>query len=204
MDYERLKNSVKGIEMPDEMRARIIRNCEWKILHEPEENTMNHNIADRWLKKPAAVAAALCLCLAGITAAASGRLGFFKDITNWNGAVVGTQYEQASDEIEITVSADQNGITVCAVVIDPAAAPYSEIETLGIESYKIVDMSGKVIVEGEKTELFELAGGKSIITIPSDNIGSGEYKIVITAFVGAAKADQPLQISGIWECAFSL
>lgn len=205
MDYKRLKNSVKKIEMSDEMRARIIRNCEWKTLYETEENTMNQSKTNKYFKKPAVAAAvlSLCLCFTGV-AVAAGRSGFFKDITNWKGDVVGTKYEQASEEIKATVSVDKNEITVHAVVVDPAAVPYSEIDTFGIESYKIIDMSGKVIVKGERTELFDLISGEAEITIPSDNIGSGEYKIVITAFVGAKKADQPLQINGTWECDFSL
>lgn len=45
----------------------------------------------------------LCLCLTGVTAlAATGKLqGFFSDITGWNGAVVGTSYEQATKELEV-------------------------------------------------------------------------------------------------------
>ena len=204
MDYERLKNAVKKIEMSEEMRVRIIRNCESKTSYETEERAMNKGRAGKWFKNPAVAAAVLSLCLCFTGAAAAGDSGFFKDITNWIGAVVGTKYEQASDEIRITVSADENAITVHVVIVDPAAVPYREIETFGIESYKITDRSGRVIVKGERTELFDLIGGESEITIPLDNMGSGEYKIVITAFVGAAKADQPLQINGTWECDFSL
>lgn len=205
MDYERLKNAVKKVEMSDEIRARIIRNCELTNSDEMEENTMNKTKRNRWFKKPTVTVAvvSLCLCFAGV-AAAAGRFGFFKNITNWKGAVVGTEYEQASDEIKVTVSADESEITVRAVLADPAAVPYSEIETFGIESYKIMDMSGKVIVKGERTELFALIDGESEITIPSSDIGSGEYKIVIAAFVGARKGDQPLPINGAWECDFSL
>lgn len=205
MDYEKLKISVKKIEMSDEMRARIIRNCQSKTLYEAEEITMNKSKTNRWFKKPVSVAAVVSLCLCfTVAAAAAGYFGFFKDITNWNGAIVGTQYEQASDEIEVTVACDENEITVCAVMVDPTVAPYSELETFGIESYKIIDMSGKVIVEGEEIELVELVNGKSNITIPLDNVGSGDYRLVITAFVGAKKADQPLQFNGKWECEFSL
>ncbi len=47
----------------------------------------------------------VCISLTGVTTlAATGTLqGFFKDIMGWNGAVVGTIYEQASDEIELSV-----------------------------------------------------------------------------------------------------
>ena len=205
MNYEKLKNSVRKIEMSDEMRVRIIRNCQSITLYETEEITMNKNKTKGWLKKSVSVAAVVSLCLCfTVVAAATGNLGFFKDITNWNGAIVGTRYEQASDEIDVTVTCDENEIIVCAVMVNPAVAPYSELETFGIESYKIINMSGKVIVEGEETELVELVNGESEITIPLDNIGSGDYKLVITAFIGVQKADQPLQINGTWECEFSI
>ncbi len=165
---------------------------------------MNKNNTNSWFKKPASVAAvvSLCLCFTA-AAAAAGYFGFFQDITNWNGAIVGTQYEQASDEIEVSIVSEENEITVYAVMVHPASVPYSELETLGIQSYKIVDMSGKTIVEGEETELFEVVNGKAEITVPLDHVSSGDYKLIITAFVGAKKADQPLQINGTWECAFS-
>lgn len=150
-----------------------------------------------------AAAVSLLLCFTAVAAAAV-HFGFFKDITNWKGAVVSTKYEQASEEIEVTVVSGEKEITVCAVMVNPAVVPYSEIETFGIERYKIVDMSGETIINGEKTELFELVNGKSEITIPLNNISRGDYKLVITAFVGTKKADQPLQINGTWECEFSL
>jgi len=36
-----------------------------------------------------------------------------------------------------------------------------------------------------------------------DDLASGEYRLMINAFVGSKKADQPLVISGTWECGFS-
>lgn len=204
MDHKRLKSSVEKIEMSEEMRTRIIRNCESQILYETAENTMHKSKSDIRFKKPAVAAAVLFFFLCSAGTAAAGRLGLFKDITDWKGAIVGTKYEQASDEIKTEVFVEENGITVRAVVVDPTVVPYSEMETFGIENYKIIDRSGKVIVKGERTEMSDLIGGVSEITVPSDHIGSGEYKIVITAFVGAKKGDQPLRIDGTWECDFSL
>ena len=67
-----------------------------------------------------------------------------------------------------------------------------------------MDLSGNVIVEGERTDLSEIINGEAEITISLDQISSGNYKLVINAFVGSKKADQPLQINGTWECAFSI
>lgn len=205
MDYEKLKKTVRKIEMPDEMRERIIRNCQSMAACGEGEIAINKERPGGWLKKPVSVAAvaALCLCFT-VAASAASHSGFFRDIVRWDGAVVGNSYENATDEIEVAAAAGEGGITVCAVMNYPATVPYSELETLGIESYKIIDSSGNVVVDGKRTELFELSGGKSKIKIPLENIGSGEYKLEIAAFVGAKKADQPLQINGKWECAFSL
>jgi len=204
MNYEKLKNSVKKIALSEEMRARIIRNCESKPLYGAEEIRMNNHKTNSWFKTPISVAAVVSLCLCITVAAATGYLGFFKDITNRSGAVVGTQYEQASDEIGVAVVSGESEITVCAVMVNPAVAPYSELETLGIESYQIVDMSGRVIIEGKRTEFFEIVNGEAEVKIPLESIINGNYKLVITAFVGSKTADQPLKISGTWECEFSV
>ena len=144
-----------------------------------------------------------CLCLT-ITVAAAGSRGFFKDITDRHGTVIGTQYQQASDEIEVSVMPAQNELTVLAVMANPDVIPYNELEFLGIESYQIVDLSGNVIVEGDRTDLSEIVNGETEIKISLDHISSGNYKLVINAFVGSKKADQPLQINVTWECAFSI
>ena len=204
MDYEKLKDSVNKIEMSDEMRARMIQNCQSKALYETERSTMNKYKTNGRLKKPVSVAAviSLCLCLT-LAAAAAGTSGFFKDITRWNGAIIGTQYEQATNEIAVNVISGVNEITVCAFMLNPDIAPYSELETFGIESYQIVDSSGNVIVEGDQTELFTITNSEAEMKIPLDNIAQGDYRLVINAFVGGKKADQPLKISGTWECEFS-
>lgn len=204
MDYEKMKNSVKNIEMSDEMRARVIRNCQSKNLCKTEEITINRNKSNSWFKKslPVTAVVSLFLCFT-ITAAAAENSGLFKDIINWKRDIVGAEYEQASDEIKVNVISGENEIIVCAEIINPTVVPYSELETLGIDKYKIVNMSGKVIVEENCTEHFEAVNGKAEIKIPMENISGGDYKLVITAFVGGKKADQPLPIRGTWECEFS-
>lgn len=65
-------------------------------------------------------------------------------------------------------------------------------------------MSGNVVVERERTELFEIANGEVEVKIPLENITSGDYELMISAFVGSKTANQPLKISGTWECQFSI
>lgn len=205
MDYDKLKNAIKSIEMPEETKARIIENCKLNDTHETEEIKMNRNTAKKDFKKPilAALAAALFVCFA-LGAAAAGRSGFFSDIVRWNGAVIGTQYENATEEIGAEVIAAENGVvTVSAVLLKADAAPYSEEESLGIGSYKIIDAEGNVIAKGDSTEFAEIANGMAEIEIPAEGLSEGEYKLIISSFIGVKKADQPLNIYGEWECEFS-
>mgnify|MGYP003295863574 CR=1 FL=1 len=205
MDYRKLKNAAESITMPEEMKARIAKNCKVQIRNTMEEHTMKTNKNRFFVRKPAAVFAALAICLSlSVTAlAATGVLqGFFRDITNNRGAVVGTSYEQATDEISVDVSVNGNELTALATFADPQKMPYSEAEKLGIVAYQIVDANGKVVKEGA-VESTEIVNGQAAVSIQLDDIGSGSYKLVITAFVAEKKADQPLNINGAWECAFS-
>lgn len=188
--------------MSKEMQERIVRKC----YVEMEEEIMNTNITKKTTRKSmvAVAALALCFCLTGVTAlAATGKLqGFFKDITDWSGAVTGTTYEQATDEIEMSIGQVSDMLTIEFTMVDPNVAPYVFFEAFGVESYKIVAQDGKVLVEGEKTEMVEINDGKINLSISVGSLASGEYKLVVSKLVGSSKADQPLVISGKWECEF--
>ena len=146
----------------------------------------------------------LCLGLTGVTAlATAGKLeGYFKDIIRIDGAVIGTSYEQATDEIELKVIDVSNELTVEVTMLNPKTVPYSTFELFGIEKYKIVNMDNKVIVEGVTTEMVEIVGDKVNVNISLENIAGGEYKLMVSELVGSSKADQPLVMSGEWECEF--
>lgn len=49
----------------------------------------------------------------------------------------------------------------------------------------------------------EIVEGKAKIIIPTDTLVPGEYKLIVDEFVGEKKADQPLVMSGNWECKFT-
>ena len=204
MMMELLAKKINEIEMPEAMQERIIRNCHDKFSK--AENNMNNRAKYYFIRKPLVAAASLvlCFCLAGgVVLAATGHLqGFFKDITKWSGTVTGTEYEQATDEIKISIVKATDGVTVLVTIIYPDMVPYSELELLGIEEYEIVDQSGKVVMEGETTEMFEILDGKANVTLPFENVPGGNYKVVVSGFVGSHKGDQPLVISGNWECEF--
>ena len=157
-----------------------------------------------WFRKPAAAVAVMAICLCcTLGAAAAGASGYFEDVFGRNGAVVGTRYEQATDEIAVNVVPGENEVFVEAVFRKPEAFPYRELETLGIDTYRIVDMEGNVVMEGEQTEMLPIVNGEVKFQIPLEDLPGGEYKLVVDAFVGDKKAEQPLPISGIWACEFT-
>ena len=196
-----LVKKVTEIEMPDDMQQRIIRNCR----NEMEKKTVKNT--NTFFKRPTVAVAsfALCLCLAGVSAlAATGKLeGHFKDIKNWNGAVVGTSYEQATDEVELNAIDATDELTVELIMLKPNDPPYSIFQTFGIEEYKIVDANGNTVIENEILEMPMVDGSTATVKIPLNDISEGTYKLVVSKLIGGAKAEQPLVLSGNWECEFA-
>ena len=202
MDYEKLKTAAETITMPEEMKRRIIRNCKAET---GKEIIMKSNKRNAFFRKPAAglVAALLCLSLSVAALAAAGTTqGFFRDITNWAGAVVGTSYQQATDEIDMSVTVNGDELTVMTAFADPQMIPYRYTEKLGIAAYQILDANGKVVKEGA-AESAKIANGQAAISIQLDGIANGNYNLIVTTFVSEKKADQPLNIHGNWEGPFT-
>lgn len=202
MGEQMIKTAAEKIRMNTQMKHRIIQNCSMKLSNQMEENTMKHR---NNVRKPVAVLAALAICLTlSVTVLATTGIGrgFFRDITNWQGAIVGTSYEQATDEIGMRVTVNGNELTVLATFSIPQEFPYREIEKLGIAAYRIVDANGRAVKEGT-AEATEVISGQTAILIPMEDIDSGDYKLIVTAFVAEKKAEQPLNLNGHWECEFT-
>ena len=205
MEFENLKSAAKKISMPEEMKERIVRNCQKQIENTMEEHTMNNCKSTSLFRKPAVVLAALAVCLSlSVTALAdTGVLrGYFRDITHFSGAIVGTSYEQATDEIHMDVTVSGDELTVLAAFAAPHKFPYRETELLGIAEYRILDAEGKVVQEGATDRSCPVVNGQAAVVIGLKGLESGSYKLMVTAFVSEKKADQPLKIHGSWECAF--
>lgn len=197
MNKNEFVNKIREIEMPKDMQQRIIEKC----YMETEKKRMK-----KMFKRPMVAAAsfALCVCLTGVTAlAATGKLeGFFRDIKRWDGAVVGTSYEQATDEVDMKVVNITDELIVEFTMLKPDTAPYSFFEIFGINEYKIVDEDGNMVMENEPVEMSAMEN-KVTLKIPLNTISEGTYTLVVSKLVGSAKADQPLVISGTWECEFT-
>lgn len=197
MDEKKFVNKIREIEMPKDMQQRMIENC----YIETEKKNMS-----KMFKRPmvAVASLALCICVTGVTAlAATGKLeGYFKDIKRWDGAVVGTSYEQATKEVEVSIINVTDQLIVEITMLDPNVAPYSETDMLGIEEYKITDANGNTIVENEELKTAIVESDSVIVTVPVKNLSEGEYTLVVSKLVSEKKADQPLSLSGTWECDF--
>lgn len=196
MDKKIFVNKIKEIEMPKDMQQRIIENC----YIETEKKSM------KTIKRPMVAVAsfAICVCLTGVSAlAAIGKLdGFFRDIKRWDGTVVGTSYEQATDEVELNIVEVTDKLVVEITMVNSNTAPYSFFEILGIKDYRIVDANDNVIVENKNLEMSVISGDKIYINVPLENVDDGEYTLMVNELVGSAKADQPLVLTGTWECDF--
>ena len=198
METKKLKEKLNEIEMPREMQERIMENCYMKM----EEKKMSK--VNKRTPMAAAASFVVCLVLTGVTAlAATGKLGgFFKDIVRWDGAVTGTTYDQATDEVELRITEVADALTIEMTLLQPNAAPYSAFDVVGIGEYKVMDTNGKTVLKGEATDSAEIAEGKVTVQIPLEHISGGKYKLVVTEMIGSKKADQPLVMSGNWECDF--
>ncbi|MBQ8175621.1 MAG: hypothetical protein IJ035_01120 [Oscillospiraceae bacterium] len=198
MEIEMLKG-FKSVAMPDEMKERIMKKCTAELCKK-EENKMK-----KIFKKPISIMVAViaCICLSVTALAASGQLdGFLEDIKNWNGAITGQVYKQATEEIKVNVAANDNQLVVNAEFVRVDKPPYNVQEFLQIGAYKILDSNGKVVIEGNTSEAAEIKDGLAEMKINTNELESGSYTLVISSFVGSKKAEQPLEIFGNWVCEF--
>ena len=129
--------------------------------------------------------------------------GRYQDITDYRGAVVGTAYVDATNEIKIDITTSDNGLAVQTSFVDPQQEPYVYVDRLGIAEYQIIDSDGMIVKEGS-AESCEIVNGQTTILVDKDGIKSGAYQLIISSLVAEKKAEQPLNISGRWESSFSI
>lgn len=160
-----------------------------------------------------AIAAAAALVLAvGIfagsnTALAKDIRGYFADVFRFDGAVVGTEYNNATDEITVTAISDGESITVTPQLLYPQEAPYAFITEISLRNVTITDSSGKKLMTVDETDPSILSNGTVSLVIPLGTVNlspHAEYTVSFNTVVGHAKAEQPLPMSGNWSCTFML
>ena len=150
-------------------------------------------------KRIIALAAAV-VAVGSVTAFALSDRGFFSDVKNWRGAITGTEYNNATNEIEFDVASSQNAVVLTASLLYAESAPYKYLEELSFE-YIITDYDGKVVAEGT-TAPVAISECLTEATIPVESLKRGAYSIEIKKLIGSSKADADLPISGDWKIDF--
>ena len=169
-----------------------------------------------------AIAAAVLLCVITacfcIPSVAVPLEGFFQDITRrLDGAVIGTEYENATQEIKIEASAavKENGKIMIPLEITflemGEKEPYIYLTegAAALGDYWVTDASGKEIcsASGQQEATGLLEDGKAALMQPiaAETLLEGtEYILVVESVYGLQKAEQPLEMKGHWECGFTL
>ena len=140
--------------------------------------------------------------------------GFFSDIIRFDGAITGTQYENATNDIKVDVLelTSENGNIIIPLDLtfeNPAEAPFPYIQEVSVAEYKIFDNNNKEIIKAklsaEDGDKGTVSDGKVLVNLSLNDskFKSGEeYTIAIEKMYGLSKADAPLHITGNWECKF--
>ena len=168
------------------------------------------------MKRTLAIVAVLALCLVTVcmTPLASSIKGFFSNIIRFDGAITGTQYESATNDIKVDILelTSENGNIIIPLDLtfeNPTEAPFPYIQEVAVSEYKILDKNNKEVIKtkvsAEDGEKGSVTDGKVLVNLSIDDakFKSGEeYTIVIEKMYGLAKADAPLHITGTWKCNF--
>ena len=162
-----------------------------------------------WLRRASTVAAVVTIC--AVTVVSAGAIkGMFKDVKRWDGAVIGTEYVNATNDIEMNISETKDEyISLDINFENPNEAPFAFIQEVAITDYKVLDNNDKEVLEVNSTVENGIKGnvenGRILLELPTnDKLNSNQnYKLVVNTIYGLAKADQPLKITGTWECEFS-
>ncbi|MBQ5754156.1 MAG: hypothetical protein IIV90_00655 [Oscillospiraceae bacterium] len=194
MELMLLKKELGSVALPPDAKARILETC----ARAPGKKAGRRGVFP--LRRAVAWAAALILCLALPAAGlAMGNAGHFKDILNWQGAVVGTEYLNAAEEIQVEASLEGSTLTVAAVFAAPQNFPYREQQTLALGPYTLTGPGGEVLAQSEGSDSAPIEDGKAVLTIPLGAAPAGPCTLTVESFLGGKKADQPLPMAGPWE-----
>ena len=215
MKMSELENRLKGhaqiaksnIAAPFDLKTEI---------KDMEEKNMSRQTNKSWIRKPIAIAAVLALCIMTVTLTpiANSIKGFFKDIVRFDGAITGTEYTNATNDIKIdTLEINtENGQLILPLDItfeNKTEAPFPYIQEIAVSEYKILDANNKEIAEKknavEESVKGTVSDGKVLVYVPLDeNLKENEtYFIQIDKMYGLSKADAPLHITGTWKCEFT-
>lgn len=185
-----LKNKIKA---PQELNEDFIR--------EFSERRVSRRMKPKFA---AAVAVSLMLAIAGTGAYAVSKSGYFRDETNIFGTVTGSVYENANEEINVSLVYEPETITVKVVFSDPNAFPYREFETIDLNEFSVTDQTNGSEVSCGEIAPAMINNGEAELKIPVGKLDSGSYSVTVSSFLGEKKADQPLEVKGHWSAGIDI
>lgn len=205
-----IEEKLDAIEIPENLHERCVTGV-MKAKSEMEERNMNKN----QIKKTVAAAAVVLVCVlaVGNTTFADGIKGMFKDIVRFDGAVTGSEYVGATDEVrvtagEVTVTDTEVYVPVEITFLNLEAAPFKYIEWVEVDAFEILNADGEVAVSEEEAKVVcSVNDGCADLSlrVEAGKLVAGEtYTLVIESFEGCKKADAPLPVKGEWECNFEV
>ena len=143
---ERMKGHAKItksiISAPFDLKTELNK-VEGKNMSKPRNIT--------WLRKVSTVAAVVTVC--AITVVSAGTIkGMFKDVKRWDGAVIDTEYVNATNDIEMNISeTNDEYISLDINFENPNEAPFVFLQEVAITDYKILDNNNKEVLEVNST-----------------------------------------------------
>lgn len=176
-------------------------------LNKLEEENMNKFKNITWLRRLTTTAAVLAVC--AVTVVSAGALtGYFNDVKNFSGAIVGTEYINATNDIQMNVlETNAEYITLDISFVNPSEAPFAFIQKLAVTEYIVLDQNNNEVfavnsdIENSLAAIIEADG--ALIKLPTKNLNLEEtYTLKINTIYGLAKAEQPLKITGDWKSEF--
>ncbi|GAA0721022.1 hypothetical protein GCM10008905_10920 [Clostridium malenominatum] len=231
-----IKNEVGKINIPSSIRSKSLEGI--KIAKKELENKKGKNkgMVKRKGTFVAAVIAIILITGVGGSYTALGKKigGYFKDITNWKGAVTGIEYKDATDEIKIkgewaNIDSRNNMIKLEVELLKNDEISYKLTGAMTLGKYKIITSSGRtikeseIIVKAEKEEkfTFEIEDSHKLLSKSKDDSKSNIYEgkliidyslikseeyitVVIESLYSHAKGEAPLEIKGEWKVLLKL
>lgn len=203
---EHIASTMNEIPIPTNLHDR----CELGIDRAKREEKGQITML-KFRKSTVAAAVALVLTFGLLTVGAvtyaDSIRGSFADVFRFDGAVIGTEYHDATEEIEVTAETVGDTVIVNARFLYPADAPYAFISQLSLKNVTLTDSSGAKLLTVGETEITPINNGSVSITIPMGTVTLSPdeaYTLTFDTAVGHAKAEQPLPMSGNWSCSFAV
>lgn len=205
-----IEEKLDAIEIPENLHKHCVAGV-MRAKSETEERNMNKN----QIKKTVAAAAIALVCVFAVvsTTFADSIKGMFKDITRFDGAVTGSQYINATDEVsiaveEVTVLENKVLVPVEITFLNPGTVPFREFEWVEVDVFEILNEDGEVVVnEKDANVVSSITDGivNLSLEVEAGKLVVGEnYTLIIESFDGCKKADAPLAVKGKWECIFEV